>query len=203
VTFLMCSGGFCLGFRGHLALQAIALSCGRGLAVQPRPRGALLRAHARMQAGALRAPRGAPTRRLCAQVVCEFCERHLTANKAAFVDPRLELIINDAGAALEAFPDGSFDVIIGDLADPVEGGPCYQVPCPMPMLSRSRRAGHDVGGASCQLPQAHRTAGGRAWPDSPRQAPPRRAFTQCCGGAAPGRALGGSRPEPAVHLRGC
>lgn len=61
------------------------------------------------------------------QVVCNFCERHLAANKAAFADPRLELIINDAGAALEGYPDGSFDVIIGDLADPVEGGPCYQV----------------------------------------------------------------------------
>ena len=61
------------------------------------------------------------------QVVCDFCERHLAANKAAFADPRLELIINDAGAALEGYPDGSFDVIIGDLADPVEGGPCYQV----------------------------------------------------------------------------
>ncbi|KAK9837434.1 hypothetical protein WJX81_002188 [Elliptochloris bilobata] len=61
------------------------------------------------------------------QVVCEFCERHLAANKAAFADPRLELIINDAGAALEGYPDASFDVIIGDLADPVEGGPCYQL----------------------------------------------------------------------------
>ncbi len=59
--------------------------------------------------------------------MCDFCERHLAANKAAFADPRLELVINDAGAALEAYPDASFDVIIGDLADPVEGGPCYQV----------------------------------------------------------------------------
>lgn len=65
------------------------------------------------------------------QVVCDFCERHLAANKAAFADPRLELIINDAGAALEGYPDGSFDVIIGDLADPVEGGPCYQVQQPI------------------------------------------------------------------------
>ena len=58
--------------------------------------------------------------------MCEFCERHLEANKAAFADPRLQLIINDARAELEAYP-GTFDVIIGDLADPVFGGPCYQV----------------------------------------------------------------------------
>ena len=63
------------------------------------------------------------------QVVCDFCERHLDANKAAFADPRLQLIINDARAELEAYP-GTFDVIIGDLADPVFGGPCYQVGLP-------------------------------------------------------------------------
>jgi hypothetical protein len=114
--------------------------CSTVLRAGPRRAAALAgRAPPRARAHAGRsAPR--PARRadaaLCAQVVCEFCERHLTANKAAFADPRLELIINDAGAALEALPDGSFDVIIGDLADPVEGGPCYQVPCPMPMLSR-------------------------------------------------------------------
>ena len=61
-----------------------------------------------------------------AQVVCDFCEEHLEANKAAFADPRMHLIINDARAELEKY-DGTFDVIIGDLADPVFGGPCYQV----------------------------------------------------------------------------
>lgn len=60
------------------------------------------------------------------QVVCDFCEKHLVANKAAFADPRLELIIDDARAQLEK-ADGQFDVIIGDLADPVFGGPCYQL----------------------------------------------------------------------------
>jgi hypothetical protein len=60
------------------------------------------------------------------QVVCDFCERHLEANKQAFADPRLHLIINDARAELERY-EGTFDVIIGDLADPVYGGPCYQV----------------------------------------------------------------------------
>ena len=60
------------------------------------------------------------------EVVTKFCKEHLKANTAAFEDPRLELIHDDARAQLENYP-GKFDVIIGDLADPVEGGPCYQV----------------------------------------------------------------------------
>lgn len=59
-------------------------------------------------------------------MVCSFCEKHLEANTEAFKDPRLELIIDDARAQLEK-AEGTFDVIIGDLADPVFGGPCYQV----------------------------------------------------------------------------
>ena len=65
---------------------------------------------------------------LCMQVVCDFCEKHLEANKEAFADPRLHLIVDDARAQLEK-AEGPFDVIIGDLADPVFGGPCYQVSC--------------------------------------------------------------------------
>lgn len=60
------------------------------------------------------------------QVVCDFCAEHLEANKAAFADPRLQLVVDDARAQLENWP-GTFDVIIGDLADPVYGGPCYQL----------------------------------------------------------------------------
>lgn len=60
------------------------------------------------------------------EVVCTFCEKHLEVNKSAFQDPRLELIIDDARAQLEK-AEGLFDVIIGDLADPVFGGPCYQL----------------------------------------------------------------------------
>ena len=63
---------------------------------------------------------------LRAQVVCDFCAEHLEANKAAFKDKRLQLIIDDARKQLEEYA-GTFDVIIGDLADPVFGGPCYQV----------------------------------------------------------------------------
>jgi spermidine synthase len=61
-----------------------------------------------------------------AQVVCDFCHAHLEKNKAAFECPRLELINDDARSQLEAY-QGKFDVIIGDLADPLDGGPCYQL----------------------------------------------------------------------------
>ena len=61
------------------------------------------------------------------RVVCDFCEEHLAANKVAFADPRLELVCDDAAAQLRAAADGEFDVIIGDLADPVSGGPCFQL----------------------------------------------------------------------------
>ena len=59
-------------------------------------------------------------------VVVDFCKKHLTENEEAFSDPRLELIIDDAKAQLENF-QGKADVIIGDLADPVAGGPCFQL----------------------------------------------------------------------------
>lgn len=58
--------------------------------------------------------------------VVEFCKSYLIVNREAFCDPRLELIINDARAELESREEGS-DVIIGDLADPIEGGPCYKL----------------------------------------------------------------------------
>ena len=60
------------------------------------------------------------------KVVCDFCEEHLEDNSAAFKDPRLNLIIDDARKQL-VDAEGLFDVIIGDLADPVFGGPCYQL----------------------------------------------------------------------------
>eukprot|EP01006_Ploeotia_vitrea_P060857 TRINITY_DN76724_c0_g1_i1.p1 TRINITY_DN76724_c0_g1~~TRINITY_DN76724_c0_g1_i1.p1 ORF type:complete len:316 (+),score=45.34 TRINITY_DN76724_c0_g1_i1:44-991(+) len=58
--------------------------------------------------------------------VVDFCKKALTENKEAFADPRLELIIDDAKARLENSPI-KFDVIILDLDDPLEGGPCYQL----------------------------------------------------------------------------
>ncbi|KAK2989453.1 hypothetical protein RJ640_020010 [Escallonia rubra] len=58
--------------------------------------------------------------------VVDFCRRYLTANKEAFANKKLNLVINDAKAELEDRKE-KFDIIVGDLADPVEGGPCYQL----------------------------------------------------------------------------
>ncbi|XP_021897126.1 thermospermine synthase ACAULIS5-like [Carica papaya] len=58
--------------------------------------------------------------------VVEFCKSYLIVNREAFCDSRLELVINDARVELESRTDGH-DVIIGDLADPIEGGPCYKL----------------------------------------------------------------------------
>jgi len=58
--------------------------------------------------------------------VVDFCREYLPENTEAFADPRLELIIDDAKAVLEKSSSG-FDVIIMDLDDPLEGGPCYQL----------------------------------------------------------------------------
>ncbi|XP_015083600.1 thermospermine synthase ACAULIS5-like [Solanum pennellii] len=58
--------------------------------------------------------------------VVDFCKKHLTANHEAFLNKKLNLVINDAKAELEQRQE-KFDIIVGDLADPVEGGPCYQL----------------------------------------------------------------------------
>ncbi|OAY54149.1 thermospermine synthase ACAULIS5 [Manihot esculenta] len=60
------------------------------------------------------------------QEVVNFCRTYLTANQDAFRNKKLDLVINDAKAELEKRID-KFDIIVGDLADPVEGGPCYQL----------------------------------------------------------------------------
>ena len=54
------------------------------------------------------------------------CCHKFVVNKEAFRDTRLEVVINDARVELEA-RDESYDVIIGDLADPIDGGPCYKL----------------------------------------------------------------------------
>ncbi|XP_065850161.1 thermospermine synthase ACAULIS5 [Euphorbia lathyris] len=61
------------------------------------------------------------------QEVVEFCRTYLTVNKEAFCNKKLNLVINDAKAELEKRNNEKYDIIIGDLADPVEGGPCYQL----------------------------------------------------------------------------
>ncbi len=60
------------------------------------------------------------------QDVCDFCNQHLEANQEAFANPKLKLVYDDAKAQLQLC-QGTFDVIVADLADPVYGGPCYQV----------------------------------------------------------------------------
>ncbi|XP_019416460.1 PREDICTED: thermospermine synthase ACAULIS5-like [Lupinus angustifolius] len=58
--------------------------------------------------------------------VIDFCRKHLTVNREAFAHKKLHLVINDAKAELEKRNE-RFDIIVGDLADPVEGGPCYKL----------------------------------------------------------------------------
>jgi thermospermine synthase len=58
--------------------------------------------------------------------VVNFCKANLPENTEAWADSRLELILDDAKAILEN-SDDKFDVIIMDLDDPLEGGPCYQL----------------------------------------------------------------------------
>jgi thermospermine synthase len=60
------------------------------------------------------------------QEVVDFCRTYLSANWGAFASDKLCLVINDARAELEQRQE-KFDVIVGDLADPVEDGPCYQL----------------------------------------------------------------------------
>jgi thermospermine synthase len=60
------------------------------------------------------------------QEVVDFCRTYLTVNREAFSSDKLCLIINDARVELEKSRE-KFDVIVGDLSDPVEGGPCYQL----------------------------------------------------------------------------
>ncbi|XP_044463584.1 thermospermine synthase ACAULIS5-like [Mangifera indica] len=60
------------------------------------------------------------------QEVVDFCRRYLTVNQEAFCNKKLDLVVNDAKAELEKRNE-KFDIIVGDLADPVEGGPCYQL----------------------------------------------------------------------------
>ncbi|KAJ7966368.1 Thermospermine synthase [Quillaja saponaria] len=60
------------------------------------------------------------------QEVVDFCRKYLTVNQLAFSHNKLDLVINDAKDELEKRKE-KFDIIVGDLADPVEGGPCYQL----------------------------------------------------------------------------
>ncbi|XP_050887283.1 thermospermine synthase ACAULIS5 [Lathyrus oleraceus] len=58
--------------------------------------------------------------------VVDFCRKYLVANRDAFADNKLDLVINCAKSELEKRNE-KYDVIVGDLADPLEDGPCYQL----------------------------------------------------------------------------
>lgn len=59
--------------------------------------------------------------------VVEACKEHLPEmHQGAFDDPRVELVIQDAVAYLDASPS-EFDVIISDLTDPTEEGPSFKL----------------------------------------------------------------------------
>ena len=61
-------------------------------------------------------------------IAVEECKKHLPQHHGgAFEDPRTNLVIDDAKKQLLAAPDGTYDVIIFDLADPLPDGPCWQL----------------------------------------------------------------------------
>ena len=67
--------------------------------------------------------------------VGQFLDSH---HDGAFEDARTELVIDDAKAWLERH-DGKFDVMVMDLADPVDDGPVRAAPLsPPPPLARCR-----------------------------------------------------------------
>lgn len=59
------------------------------------------------------------------EMVCNLCRKEMPEwADGAFEDPRLEVHYTDAHAFLKQY-DGTFDVIIMDIADPIEAGPGY------------------------------------------------------------------------------
>jgi len=58
----------------------------------------------------------------------EMCRQHGPEWSAgAFEDPRTKLVGDDAKKILMEYDDGYFDVIIMDLCDPLDYGPCYKL----------------------------------------------------------------------------
>jgi spermidine synthase len=59
------------------------------------------------------------------ELVCNICRKEMPEwADGAFEDPRLEVYYTDAHAFLKQY-EGTFDVIIMDIADPIEAGPGY------------------------------------------------------------------------------
>lgn len=60
------------------------------------------------------------------QVVCDICRKEMPEwNQGVFEDPRLTVYYEDAHAFLKTYEGPAFDVIIMDIADPIEAGPGY------------------------------------------------------------------------------
>jgi len=58
----------------------------------------------------------------------ELCKVHMAEmHQNCYLDSRLNVVIGDAKAFIEQAADNLYDVIIMDLSDPNEGGPCYQL----------------------------------------------------------------------------
>lgn len=61
-------------------------------------------------------------------ICVEECKKHLPQHhNGAFDDKRMNLVVDDAAKVLRESPNGSYDVIILDLADPLPDGPCWQL----------------------------------------------------------------------------
>lgn len=59
--------------------------------------------------------------------VVEACRKHLPEmHQNAFDDPRLEVVIDDALNVLDN-AEGTWDVIVSDLSDPIEDGPSFKL----------------------------------------------------------------------------
>ena len=57
----------------------------------------------------------------------DFARQHMASwHRGAFDDPRAEIVIDDARAALERSEE-RFDAIVVDVTDPVSGGPSYRI----------------------------------------------------------------------------
>mmetsp|Transcript_47847 Transcript_47847/g.54201 ORF Transcript_47847/g.54201 Transcript_47847/m.54201 type:complete len:347 (-) Transcript_47847:41-1081(-) len=60
------------------------------------------------------------------KVVCDICRQEMPEwNQGVFEDPRLTVHYEDAHAFLKTYTGPAFDVIIMDIADPIEAGPGY------------------------------------------------------------------------------
>jgi len=60
------------------------------------------------------------------KVVCDICRQEMPEwNQGVFEDPRLTVYYDDAHAFLKTYTGPAFDVIIMDIADPIEAGPGY------------------------------------------------------------------------------